>query len=379
MTLLCYSSAGGADNVIRVKNYGEQGNPATLNACSALIAADPLYTKSDFAWGGNRGHYLSALETTNQTSSLTDDFNHDRLPMIGSHSTNSWAAIGAALPGSSIYTNLQNRGVEIKNWQDAHRGQGKWGATFAWTYDHEQNNDGAGADWLAAIHNIIEIWKEAGVVLWDGENDFATYTEGLMPGICLMGGRFSDPDAIYQFWPNNDTWANQNLVFYAPDVYNGSANLAYWPPATLFDPMRTRMQTKRDAQALLGRPYLQFIYEHACAELPHFTNGAGGNPGSWASVYGSTPFTKAFWQTEAADYFENVWPDLNALVYWDSNAQLNTGQGAVGASNYLDSSQGAWDAFVSTWASSPNFQNATDPLPTVDVGGPTTQKLILID
>jgi hypothetical protein len=186
-----------------------------------------------------------------------------------------------------------------------------------------------------------------------------------------MGGRFSDPDAIYAFWPNNDAWANQNLVFYAPDVYNGSANLAYWPPATLFDPMRTRMQAKAASQALLhndnynrqGRPYLQFIYEHACAELPHFTNGAGGNPGSWASVYGSTPFTKAFWQTEAADYFENVWPDLNALVYWDSNAQLNTGQGAVGASNYLDSSQTAWDAFVSTWASSPNFQNATDPLP----------------
>ena len=386
MTLLCYASAGGADNVTRVKSYGEQGSPATLNACSVEIDTDPLYTKPiTFAWGGNRTHYLNNMETTNQVSGavMTDDFNKNRLPMIGSHSTASWAAVGSAARGtggnggSTIYQNLYDRGVEIKNWQDAHRGQGKWGATFAWTYDHEQNDDGAGADWLSGMRNIIEIWKEAGVVLWDGENNFATTTEGLMPGICLKAGRFADPDDIFEFWPNTGTgdaaWADQNLVFYAPDMYNGSANLAYWPPATLFDPLRTRMQAKAASQAALGRPYLQMYYEHACAELSHFTNGAGGNPGSWSSVYGSTPYTKAFWMAEAADYLEEQWPDLAALVYWDVNAALNTGQGAVGATNYLDSSLAAWESFVSNWANSPNFTSANDPLPQAGGGGTVTE------
>lgn len=387
MTLLCYSSSGVATNDLpRVKNYDGAGSPGTLVAASGLITSDPLYTKTNaFHFGGNRHHYGNSLETTNQVSGseIAADFAADRLPIMSAQADNTWAALGAALPGSAIYTNLQNRGIEIKNWQDSHRGQGKWGATFTWALAHECNasarvsaNGGtipaAGANWLAAMHNIIEIWKSVGVILWDGENDFTTYTEGLMPGICLLGGRFADPNDIELFWPSSNTWANQNLVFYAPDVYNGSANLRYWPPQTIFDPIRGRCQTKAASQAALGRPFLQFLYEHACAEIEHFTSGAGGNvaegPG-WNTKYPGVPYTKAFWQSEAAAYLGTQWPDLAALVYWDSNA--GSGPGSVGASNFLDSSQEAWDTFVSEWANSPNFTSVTDPLPSGTPPAPT--------
>jgi len=381
MTLLCYSSFndGSDPDQVKVRNY-HHGNPGACNDSSPIIASES--TEPNFHWGGNREHYGGSLETTPLTNMLTaDDFNKNRLTLCSSGLSNSYAAVAAAAVGSTIWNNLVARGVEIRNLQNARRGIGKWGSTFCWTLSHEVFSKANPTEWLGAMRTIIEAWKSAGVVMWQGGNDLSTTVEGLIPGVCLIAdhptgfpGHLNDIDL---FWPpttngtvQNDLWANDNLVLFAPDQYNGSQAFRYYPPSSLFVNLRNKARARAALSAQRGRPFVTGIYEHACAELEHFTNGPGATltssgvsyPG-WNAVYPSTPYSKQFWQAEAGAWLRDNWPDLAFLVYWDNNANGNTGPGSVGITNFLDSSEAAWDSFIANWVNNSTFQNASDPVP----------------
>jgi len=381
MTLLCYSSFndGSDPDQVKVRNY-HHGNPGACNDSSPIIASES--TEPSFHWGGNREHYGGSLETTPLTNMLTaDDFNKDRLTLCSSGLSNSYAAVAAAAVGSTIWNNLVARGVEIRNLQNARRGLRKWGSTFCWTLSHEVFSKANPTEWLGAMRTIIEAWKSAGVVMWQGGNDLSTTVEGLIPGVCLIAdhptgfpGHLNDIDL---FWPpttngtvQNDLWANDNLVLFAPDQYNGSQAFRYYPPSSLFVNLRNKARARAALSAQRGRPFVTGIYEHACAELEHFTNGPGATltssgvsyPG-WNAVYPSTPYSKQFWQAEAGAWLRDNWPDLAFLVYWDNNANGNSGPGSVGITNFLDSSEAAWDSFIANWVNNSTFQNASDPVP----------------
>lgn len=388
MTLLCYVG----DNVptgetppIGFKNY--RTGSTTIDTISGIIRTDPLSTEPNFAMGGNRLHYGSGLETTvnGVVSWFSSDLTHNRLPMCSIQTSNSYATVGAAAVGSTIWNQLLARGTEIRDWQNLHRGQGKWGSTFCFTLNHEVFSKVNATDWLAAMKTVINAWKTAGVIMWDGDGDtLATTTEGLIAGCCLIAehptaypGHLNDIDS---YMPPNDTWVTDNLFLYAPDAYNGSGAARYYPPSSLYTNLRNKARSRKANSALRGKPFVTIIYEMACAELEHFTNGAGSTvtssgvtyPG-WTAVYGSTPYSKQFWMSEAGAWFRDNWPDLAALVYWDDNAASSPG--GIGATNCLDSSPEAWDSFITNWVDNTTFQNASDPVPTGAPPAPPPQSV----
>jgi hypothetical protein len=233
------------------------------------------------------------------------------------------------------------------------------------------------------MRNIIEDWKTAGVTMWQGESNLATTVEGCIPGICLIAGNaaWTGHEAdIDSFWPVNSgaanyTWANDNLRMIAYDIYNGSSLQRYWPIATLSDPSRTRLATRKAAQLARGYPLVETIYEQACAEISHFANGPGTGTGGWATVYPGVTYSKALWLQQAAQYYATSWPQLALLVYWDDTA-VNGGV-AVSPTNAIDSSPAAWDSFVTNWVNGSMFQHVGDPVPTTGPSTSTTKVFVI--
>ncbi len=397
MTILCYAG----DNVpaqtppAGFKNY--RSGSTTIDTIGFTLRADPLSTKPNFGFAGNRMFYqtdmLSASIMTYAGCTFDNEFAHDRLPIATAQTGNvTWAQVGAALPGSSTYNALVTRGQELAQWQSDHRGLGKWGASFAFCLAHEVNanprvtaNGGniaaAGVNWLAGMRNVVEIWKAQGVTMWVGTNNFTTTVEGCMPGVNVIAGNpafVGHENDIDNFWPVNSAaanyqWANDNLIVASWDIYNGSTLLRYWPVATLSNPSRLNGQSRAAAAAARGRPFLQFVHEQACAEIQHFTSGAGVGSGAyvgqgWAATYPGVTYSKALWLQQAASYYNTSWPDLAALVYWDDNA-------GPSPENVIDSSQAAWDSFVVNWVNNPSFKNVSDPIGAVS----TTMKTLVVN
>jgi hypothetical protein len=366
-----------------------------INSEESLIAAGA--PAPGWNYGANRGHYLFLDEawtvanndTKNAISGTsTADFENDRLPVITHKSGGStWAQVAAGAEDALITA----RGNEIVTYQNAHRGLGKWGATFVWSFHHEPNSttdisanggtaSAAAANWRAATQHIYDMWVAQGVTIWDGEADWTTYTEGLVLSVNLVDGGSGGVTGAHKgiWWgPVNgngagDAWMDANCQMYATDPY------ALGPSFTPFSfnvnttqggtvDIRTWSDAKKTYQESQGRTFLQGIFETGVGIYPS-SQYSNGPHASWTAT--GLAASEANWIIEMQDYVRDSWPTLNLLCYWDDFSSTTT------HNYYLDNNQDKWDAVIAAWTDTATFASSLTALPSAGV---SSQKVIIID
>jgi hypothetical protein len=372
-----------------------------INSEESLIATGSGV--SGWNYGANRGHYLFLDEawtvanndTKNAISgTATADFENDRLPVITHKPASNNASDWVNIANGNFDAQITARGNEIITYQNAHRGLGKWGATFVWSFHHEPNsstditNGGGGsvataaANWRAATQHIYDMWVAQGVSIWDGEADWTTHTEGLVLSVNLVDGGSGGVTGAHKgiWWgPVNgngagDAWMDANCKMYATDPY------ALGPSFTPFSfqinttqggtvSIKTWSDAKKAYQESQGRTFLQGIFETGVGIYPssQYPNG----PHSTWTATGRTA-NEAEWIDEMHDWIRDNWPTLNLVCYWDDFSSLTT------HNYYLDNNTAKWNAVIAAWTDSAVFASSLDALPTAGGGG-STSKVLIID
>jgi hypothetical protein len=335
-------------------------------------------------YGAGRNHYNfmnEALTVVNNESKTRisghsrADFENNRLPIITTKSAGAtWAQVAAGAEDAFI----DARGAELKLWQDAHRGLGKWGATFVWTFHHEPNNDSAAqggtipiaaANWRAATQRIYERWVAQGVTIWVGEEDWTTHTEGMILSVNLIdGGAAGARGADKGVWwgPTNgngagNAWMDAHCLMYATDPYPGAST--FLPMSWLMETtqggtvsIKTWSDNKHTYQNSQGRVFLPGIFETGVKILSQYTNFTHA---SWVAT-GLSP-TEANWIINMRDYFRDDYPEMNVVCYWDDRA--------VGFYD-VDSTPAKWAAVVSTFTDTAAYASGLASLPDKIVTAP---------
>jgi hypothetical protein len=354
------------------------GAQPIFNEETALVAHG---APAGWHYGASRCHYMfmdqgwtSSSPPTRQaiSGSSTADFENDRLPVVSTKiSGSTWAQVAAGNADSIINT----RGAEIAQWQDDHRGLGKWGATFVWSYHHEpngQNEIDAGngsnlatlaSNWRAATQHVYDLWVAQGVTIWDGESDWTTNTEGLILAINLVDGAASNASLNAPgkgvFWgPANgagagDTWMDQHMVMFTTDPYPLTVMRPLSELVTTsvsgFPSIRTWSNAKKTYQESQGRPFLQGIFETGTRQVAQYT---GGVSSQWTAT--GLAATEANWIINMRNYIRDTWTDLNLLCYWDDNA---TGWYEI------DRTLAAFNAAATTFSDPAAYNDALAPIP----------------
>ncbi len=308
MTLLGYSTGedtGAGWNRQTIADT-RRGFEAAVRARSGL--------PSSWHTAANRRHYYDITAsfppsgTSGALGNIANDITDQVLPIVtvkvGPPYT--WAQMGAAATGQAIWTDANNWAQDIADWQDLHRGIGKWGCSFALYFHHEPEGDArtaatsgattfaqGTANWRAACEKLYAILVANGVSIWKGTNSGQTTQEGCMIGmINLTAGPFATrppsttsdtstevPNGPFMFsgltainngfFPDNWDWGNDNITHPSCDVYNRPAQwgAAEWYYNLNFGSWWTRRRAFMEAR----HPWLPCILETGTEAVSAFT------------------------------------------------------------------------------------------------------------
>lgn len=354
------------------------GASAITNEEAALVANG---APAGWHYGASRCHYMFMNQAWTSTSTplrqpisgtSQGDFENNRLPVVTTKATSgvSWLQVAAGNDDANIIA----RGNEIKAWQDAHRGAGKWGATFVWSFHHEPNSAGeittagslsqAGANYIAATRHIYDIWVARGVTIWQGQSDWTTTQEGMILAINLIDGHAANQDnqnSKQYFWGPatgagaGNAWMDDHCIMFAYDPYPVASFLPLSDLVTQTfagTPVKTWGANKRAYQEGRGMPFMEGIFETGIRQTYQYSTI--GN--AWLPAYGAA--NPSNWIINMRNYIRDSWPTLNLLCWWDDSA---TGHYEI------DRTPAEFATAVTIFQDQTTFASALTPLPT---GGP---------